>query len=222
MRILVVEDDPMIGQALLIALRQATFAADLVRNADDGEEALSNHDYALVLLDLGLPGRDGLTLLRGIRARKQSVPVLIITARDGLDERVAGLDSGADDYIVKPFEMKELLARMRVAARRRPSNDLTATMVIGDLSLNLHNREATYRGETQQLSAKEFSLVEALMRRPGGILSRAQLEEQVYGWGEEVESNAVDVLIHYIRRKFGKDIIQNVRGLGWRIDKASP
>ncbi|GLS24260.1 DNA-binding response regulator [Labrys miyagiensis] len=222
MRILVVEDDPMIGPALLIALRQAALAADLVRNADDGEEALANHEYALVLLDIGLPGRDGLTLLSGIRARKQSVPVLIITARDGLDERVAGLDSGADDYIVKPFEMKELLARMRVAARRRPSNDLTATMAIGDLSLNLHNREATYRGETQQLSAKEFSVFEALMRRPGGILSRAQLEEQVYGWGEEVESNAVDVLIHYIRRKFGKDIIQNVRGLGWRIDKASP
>lgn len=221
MRVLVVEDDPMIGKALGVALKDAAMSVDWVRDGTDADAALGTQSYALILLDLGLPGRGGLDLLRAFRARRDATPVLIVTARDDLDGRVEGLDLGADDYVVKPFEMRELMARMRALVRRRHGGQALSALTAGQLQLDLESHRGTFRDITHDLSAKEFALLRALMERPGAILSRAQLEEQLYGWGEEVESNAVDVLIYYVRRKFGKDVIHNVRGAGWRIDTTS-
>jgi DNA-binding response OmpR family regulator len=221
MRVLIVEDDPMIGKALRTALRDEAMTVDWVRNASDAEHALVTHSYALILLDIGLPGRSGLDLLRSLRDQGKEISTLIISARDDLDNRVDGLDLGADDYLVKPFEMRELLARMRAVMRRRHGGQAVSGLTNGQITLDLNSHQMTYRGATHILPAKEFALVRTLMERPGAIFSRAQLEEQLYGWGEEVESNAIDVLIHYIRRKFGKDIIHNMRGVGWMIDKAT-
>jgi DNA-binding response OmpR family regulator len=221
MRVLIVEDDPMIGKALRTALRDEAMTVDWVRNADDADHALAAQSYALILLDIGLPGRSGLDLLRALRGSGEEIPTLIISARDDLDNRVDGLDLGADDYLVKPFEMRELLARMRAVTRRRHGGQAVSDLTNGEITLDLGSHRMSFRGITHILPAKEFALVRALMERPGAIFSRAQLEEQLYGWGEEVESNAIDVLIHYIRRKFGKDIILNMRGVGWMIDKAA-
>lgn len=220
MRILLVEDDPMIGKALVHALKDAGMAPDWVRSGDDGETALRFNHYSLVLLDLGLPGKNGLDLLREARAAGDTTPLLIITARDEVDDRIGGLDLGADDYLVKPFEIRELLARIRAVMRRRHGGQAISMLSNGDLELDLDSHLVTFRGSSHLLSAREFALMRVFMERPGAILSRSQIEEQLYGWGEEVESNAVDVLIHYIRRKFGKDVIRNVRGAGWMIDKA--
>lgn len=221
MRVLIVEDDPMIGKALRTALRDEAMTVDWVRNADDAEHALKTHGYSLALLDIGLPGRSGLELLRSLRSGGEVIPTLIISARDELDYRVDGLDLGADDYLIKPFEMRELFARMRAVMRRRHGGQAVSDLTNGEITLNLNSHQMSFHGISHVLPAKEFALVHALMERPGTILSRAQLEEQLYGWGEEVESNAIDVLIHYIRRKFGKDIILNMRGVGWMIDKAT-
>jgi len=222
MRILAVEDDPMIGKALAQALRDAGMAVDWVRDGADARAALRTHGYAAVLLDLGLPGLGGAEVLRQVRAGGDTTPVLVVTARDDIDSRVGGLDLGADDYIVKPFEMRELLARLRAVMRRRHGGQAVSTLSNGAIELDLDSHVASFRGVAEQLSAREFALLRALMERPGAILSRAQIEERLYGWGEEVESNAVDVLIHYIRRKFGKDIIRNMRGAGWMIDRVFP
>ncbi|WP_315918239.1 response regulator transcription factor [Mesorhizobium sp. SP-1A] len=218
MRVLVIEDDMMLGGALVQALDDAGMSADWVRDGHLGEEAASVGGHALVLLDIGLPGRSGLEILRSLRAAGDRRPILLITARDELDDRVAGLDLGADDYLVKPFEVKELLARMR-AVLRRHGGQAVSTLNTSEVELDLSSHEVKYRGKGEVLPAREFALIQALLERPGGILSRAQLEERLYGWGEEVESNAVDVLIHYVRRKFDKDIIRNVRGAGWMIPK---
>jgi DNA-binding response OmpR family regulator len=217
MRILVVEDDTMIGKALSQALRDDGYAVDWVRDGADAANALSNHGYTAALLDLGLPGRDGLEVLRSMRAGADATPVLVVTARDGLEDRIAGLDLGADDYLIKPFEIRELLARLRAVIRRRHGGQATTIVRHGDLSVDLDTHRVDYRGHSHVLGAREFALVQALVERPGALLTRAQLEERLYGWGEEVESNAVDVLIHYVRRKFGKDVIRNVRGSGWMI-----
>jgi DNA-binding response OmpR family regulator len=171
-----------------------------------------------VLLDLGLPGRSGLEILRSLRTAGDKRPILVITARDELDDRVAGLDLGADDYLVKPFEVKELLARMR-AVLRRHGGQAVSILYTSEIELDLSSHEMKYRGCSEVLPAREFALMQALLDRPGTILSRSQLEERLYGWGEEVESNAIDVLIHYVRRKFDKDIIRNVRGAGWMVPK---
>jgi DNA-binding response OmpR family regulator len=172
------------------------------------------------LLDLGLPEMTGFDLLRCVRLTRKTLPILVITARDGIDDRIAGLDLGADDYIIKPFELRELLARMRAVVRRLHGQ--TRSLVIsGELSLDLATHEVEYKGVKRILSAREFALLRVLMQRPGTILSRAQIEQQIYGWGEEVESNAVDVLIHSIRKRFDKDIIRNLRGAGWMITKDS-
>jgi DNA-binding response OmpR family regulator len=220
MRILLIEDDPMIGKGLSTALSREGMTVDWVRGGADGEEALATGVHALVLLDLGLPQIGGLDLLRAARRSGSRVPILVITARDGLDDRIAGLDLGADDYVVKPFEVRELVARMRAVLRRQ--NGLAQSIVeCGELSLDLATHELTYRGTAQVLSAREFALIQALMERPGAILSRDQIEERLYGWTAEVESNAVDVLIHAVRRKFGKDVIKNVRGAGWMIPKSA-
>ena len=220
MRILLIEDDPMIGKSLREALQDAGMSVDWTRNGEDGEAALSDGDYALALLDIGLPDKSGIEVLRTVRKAGNKTPLLVITARDDLDNRVAGLDLGADDYIVKPFEMRELLARIR-AVFRRSTGAAVSVLGNGEIELDLGSHEVRYRGKSLVLSAREFTLLRALLDRPGTILSRAQLEEKLYGWGEEVESNAVDVLIHYLRRKFDKDIIRNVRGAGWLVPKST-
>jgi len=219
MRILLVEDDRMIGEALQGSLRDSAHAVDWVPDAEAAWSALRLQAYDVVLLDLGLPGQDGLLLLRRIRAGGRSEPVIVVTARDALESRVDGLDAGADDYLVKPFEMPELQARMRAVVRRK-GGTITPVLENGLVWLDPANHTAGRQGaEGERLSNREFALLHALLSRPGAILSKAQLEEQIYGWGEEVESNVVDVLIHALRRKLGTGAILNVRGVGWRVSK---
>ncbi|MHB0986893.1 MAG: response regulator transcription factor [Sulfuricella sp.] len=220
MRILLVEDDPMIGEAIREALKDASYAADWVKNGQTALNTLDCQQYDLVLLDLGLPGKDGLDVLNSIRAKGNPVPLLIITARDGLDDRIHGLDGGADDYVLKPFEMAELLARMRAVLRRK-GGMAAPVLTNGIVSLDPATREAcVHEGSAMQLSNREFALLQALMVRPGAILSRSELEERIYGWGEEVESNAVEFLIHALRKKLGSEVIKNVRGVGWMVSKS--
>jgi DNA-binding response OmpR family regulator len=219
MRVLLIEDDPMIGKALVRGLSDHGMTVDWVRGGAEGSAALAHAEHALVLLDIGLPDMSGIDVLKTARAAGVPVPVLMITARDGVDDRIAGLDLGADDYIVKPFELGELLARMR-AVRRRHNGQAQSLLASGEITLDLATHLATYRNVEHVMSAREFALLQVLMQRPGGIFSRAQIEQQIYGWGEEVESNAVDVLIHAIRRRFDRDIIRNVRGAGWMVVKA--
>jgi two-component system OmpR family response regulator/two-component system response regulator QseB len=221
MRVLLVEDDEMIGQSLRRALEGNGWSVDWVKEGLLARSAMSDGGYACVLLDLGLPKLDGIEVLRQARAAGDRTPVVVLTARDGVDDRILGLDIGADDYLVKPFAFGELLARMRAVIRRR---DGSAHSLIGSeaVQLDLTTREMIVAGERSQLSAREFALLHALLERPGAILSREQLESRIYGWGEEVTSNAVDVLIHGMRRKLGADAIRNVRGLGWRMPTGQP
>ncbi len=216
MRALLVEDDDMIGRSLAHALKGAGWSVDWVRDGALAHSAFADGDYSCVLLDLGLPGLDGTEVLRRARARGDLTPVVVLTARDGLDDRILGLDIGADDYLLKPFEVTELLARMRAVVRRRSG---VAQSIVGNgaVQLDLATREVLLGGVREALTAREFALLHALLERPGAILSREQLENRIYGWGEEVSSNAVDVLIHGMRRKLGPDAIRNVRGLGWRV-----
>lgn len=218
MRVLLVEDDRMIGEAVLQSLNDAAYAVDWVRDGQAALTAIGSQAYGVVLLDLGLPRKDGLEVLRSIRAKGSLAPVVIITARDALEDRVRGLDLGADDYILKPFEMAELLARMRAVVRRQGGS---AGPLLGGSALSLDpvTREASVNGKPTRLSGREFSLLQALMVRPGAILSRAELEDRIYGWNEEVESNAVEFLIHALRKKLGSAAIKNVRGVGWMISK---
>jgi two-component system OmpR family response regulator len=218
MRVLLVEDDPMIGKGLSQALGDAGMSVDWVRDGEAGLEAMVVGGHTIILLDLGLPKVDGMALLQSAREAGVRTPVLVITARDALSSRIAGLDHGADDYIVKPFDADELMARMR-AVLRRNSGHTQSTLQAGGIELDTANHHVTYKGTTEMLPAREFALLMALADRPGMILSKSQLEERLYGWGEEVESNAVEVLIHYVRKKFGKDIIRNVRGVGWLVAK---
>jgi len=216
MRVLLVEDDEMIGRSLKQALEGAGWSADWVRDGELAQSALGDGGYTCVLLDLGLPRQDGTEVLRRARERGDATPVLVLTARDGLDDRIQSLDLGADDYLRKPFEFRELLARMRAVVRRR---DGAAHSLIGGnaMQLDLTTREVVIHGTREALTAREFALLHALLERPGAILSREQLENRIYGWGEEVTSNAIDVLIHGMRRKLGAESIRNVRGLGWRV-----
>ncbi|WP_297843574.1 response regulator transcription factor [Pseudomonas sp.] len=220
MRVLLVEDDVMIGETIQAALKDSSYATDWVKNGHTALATLASQHYDLVLLDLGLPGKDGLEVLRRIRAGDNPVPLLIITARDGLDDRLQGLDGGADDYVLKPFEMAELLARMRAVLRRKGGSAIPL-LSNGTLSLDPATRESVVNNGTPvQLSNREFALLQALLVRPGAILSRGDLEDRIYGWGEEVESNAVEFLIHALRRKLGSDVIKNVRGVGWMVSKS--
>ncbi|NIF29043.1 response regulator transcription factor [Pantoea sp. Tr-811] len=219
MRVLLVEDDSMIAQALQDALALAGYAVDWVADGLAAEAALRAQAYDQVLLDLGLPGQDGLQLLQTLRAGDNPVPLLIITARDGLDDRVRGLDGGADDFLQKPFEMAELLARMR-AVMRRKGGRAAPELSNGRVTLDPASKCASVPGQPPvQLSSREFALLQALLVRPGAILSRSELEDRLYGWGNEVESNAVEFIIHALRRKLGKDVIGNIRGLGWMVSK---
>ncbi|MFZ5524480.1 MAG: response regulator transcription factor [Pseudomonadota bacterium] len=220
MRILLVEDDQMIGEALCVALRDAAYAVDWVKDGETALRALDNREHEAVLLDLGLPRRDGLEVLKKLRANNESLPVIIITARDGVEDRVKGLDLGADDYLTKPFDIDELLARLR-ATLRRQGGQAAPLLSNGIIRLDPATREASRGDAVYQLSAREFSLLQALLIRPGTILTRAQLEESIYGWNEEVESNAIDFLIHGIRKKLGVDAIKNVRGAGWMVARNS-
>ena len=221
MRVLLVEDDPMIGEAVQDALKDASYAIDWVKNGQTALTTLDAQHYDVVLLDLGLPGKDGLDVLSSLRAKQHAMPLLIITARDGLEDRLNGLDGGADDYVLKPFEMKELLARMRAVLRRKGGSS-SPLLGNGRVSLDPATREAAIDGRPSvRLSNREFSLLQALLLRPGAILSRNDLEDRIYGWGEEVESNAVEFLIHALRRKLESDVIKNVRGVGWMVSKTA-
>jgi len=218
MRLLLVEDDRMIGESLRAALKLEGHAVDWVTDAQLASGTLATERFDLALLDLGLPKGNGVDVLRELRARGDATPVIVLTARDALGDRVAGLDAGADDYLTKPFELDELLARMRAVLRRHTGRASTR-LSHEDLTFDPSTREVTLRGEPVALSAREMAVLEALMQRPGAILSRAQLEDRLYGWGEEVESNAVSVYVHQLRRKLGADLIRTMRGVGYYLGR---
>ncbi|MGH6625393.1 MAG: response regulator [Burkholderiaceae bacterium] len=216
MRLLLVEDDTMIGRAVRQGLSNAGFAVDWVQDGRAAELALGNGVYQLALLDLGLPGKDGMAVLQSLRARGDATPVLIVTVRDAVAQRIAGLNAGADDYVLKPFDLDELIARIRALLRRHAGGG-SPILQCGALTLDPVRKEVAANGEPVHLSAREFALLEALMQRPGAVLSREQLEESIYGWSEEVGSNAIEVHLHNLRRKLGADTIRNVRGVGYKV-----
>jgi two-component system response regulator QseB len=219
--LLLAEDDTMIGEAVRAGLRQQGFSVDWVRDGVAAEQALLTEPYDACLLDLGLPRKEGLAVLRRLRERGSMLPVLLVTARDAITDRVEGLDAGADDYVVKPFDLAELGARIRAVTRRKGGR-AQAIIEHRDVALDPATREVRRNGELVPLSPREFALLQALLEHPGRILSRAQLEQRLYGWGEEVESNVVEVHVHTLRRKLGADFIRNVRGVGYRVVSAAP
>ena len=218
MRLLLVEDDAMIGASLQKGLRREGFAVDWVQDGVAGEAALDAESFDLALLDLGLPRKQGLDVLRSIRSRGKLIPVLILTARDAVPDRIKGLNAGADDYLVKPFDFDELVARIH-ALLRRQAGRAAPVLTYGALVIDLAARAATFKGQALLLSAREFALLQAFLDRPGALLSVAQLQEKMYGWDDEVGSNTVEVYIHALRKKLGAEFIKNVRGVGYRIPK---
>jgi DNA-binding response OmpR family regulator len=216
MRLLLIEDDTMIGRAVRQGLGDAGFTVDWVMDGRAAELALGNGVYDLALLDLGLPGQDGMAVLHGLRARGNAVPVLIVTARDAVADRIAGLNAGADDYVLKPFDLDELIARVRALLRRHAGGG-SPLLQCGALVLDPVKKQVSLHGELVALSAREFALLETLMQRPGAVLSREQLEDSIYGWAAEIDSNAVEVHLHKLRRKLGADTIRNVRGVGYKV-----
>lgn len=214
MRFLLVEDDTMIGENLVRVLKLDGYAVDWVKNCADGRESLLQNDYGLLLLDLGLPDEPGIDLLRWLREKGNDIPVLLITARDALDDRVKGLDSGADDYILKPFHFEELEARIRAALRHHEKR-AAPMLSSGGLTLDPVAKTCMRGNKSFSLSAREYALLYALMEKPGAVLSRQQLESKIYGWDDEIESNAVEYHIHQIRKKLGHDAIRNIRGVGY-------
>jgi two-component system response regulator QseB len=221
MRLLLAEDDPMIGKSVQLGLKREGYTVDWVQDGVAAELALAEDFYELLLLDLGLPRQSGLDILKSLRAKKNAIPVLILTARDAVSDRVKGLDAGADDYLVKPFDLDELIARVRALLRRRGGR---AEPVIehGALRVDPAGHEVSLHGTPINLSAREFAILIALLERPGAPLSRKQLEDRIYGWGEEVESNTVEVYIHGLRRKLGAEWILNIRGVGYLLPKGPP
>lgn len=208
----------MIGRELLLALRDVGFVVDWAKTGSEGEEALRNNAYAAVLLDLNLPERSGLEVLRACRSGGNKTPILIISAADAIDMRLAGLDAGADDYLVKPFDIRELISRLR-ALVRRSAGQASSKLTNGSLSVDLATNGVCYGSKSEILPQREFALLQILIERPGTVFSKTLLEERIYGWGQEVESNAIEVLIHYVRKRFGKQLIVNVRGVGWKVEK---
>jgi two-component system response regulator QseB len=219
MRILLIEDDAMIGKAVRRGLAQAGFAVDWVTDGRAAELSLANGVYDLAILDLGLPKKDGMAVLAALRGMGNSMPVLIASARDTVRDRIAGLEAGADDYVLKPFDLDELVARVRALLRRR-AGSASPLLKFGSLALDSVRKTVTHAGIAVELSAKEFAVLESLMQRPGAVLSREQLEDSVYGWGEEVGSNAIEVHLHHLRKKLGAGVIKNVRGVGYRVTES--
>lgn len=218
MRLLLVEDDKMIGEAVRDLLGAEHYAVDWVQDGEMAETALRSQNYDLVLLDLGLPRRDGLSVLRSLRTRKVRIPVLIATARDSIQQRIEGLDAGADDYVLKPFDLTELLARIR-ALLRRASGRAEPVYEHRGVAINPATREVTLDGSPVTISAREWAVLEPLIAHPGLVLSRSQLEEKLYGWKDDISSNAVEVYVHGLRRKLGTTLIQNIRGVGYLVPK---
>lgn len=216
MRILLVEDDSLLASGLLLALQRAHYIVEHVQDGPDAVRALADNAFDLVILDLGLPKLDGTEVLKAVRAGGNTVPVLILSARDATRDRILGLDLGADDYLVKPFELDELLARIRVLERRRsglPVNQLQ----LGGLVLDLANSSVSWKGQPVELQRREFMLLKRLIENPQQVFSRSQLEESLYGWGDGVESNAIDVHVHHLRKKIAPGVIRTIRGVGYRI-----
>jgi DNA-binding response OmpR family regulator len=216
MRILVIEDDALLGDAIQAGLKQAGYAVDWMKDGVSADQALGTEPYAAAVLDLGLPRMSGLDVLRRLRSRSIPIPVLILTAMDSVEDRINGLDAGADDYLVKPFDMGELAARLRALVRRASGKPAPALRVSG-VELEPSAHRVVFRDSTIELPAKEFAVLHALMLNAGKVLSRAQLEEQLYAWGEEVESNAIEVYIHHLRRKLFPELIETIRGVGYLI-----
>ncbi len=214
MRILLVEDDGLLGDGIQAGLRQTGFTVEWVRDGLAAEAAVAVEPFAAIVLDLGLPGLSGIEVLRRLRAARNRTPVLILTAQDAVDDRIRGLDAGADDYAVKPFDLGELAARLR-ALIRRGDGRATPTLTVGGLALDPAGRAVTLAGAPVDLSAREFAILHLLMRHAGNVLTRAQLEEQLYEWGQEVESNTVEVFIHHLRKKLGAERIRTIRGVGY-------
>lgn len=218
MRILLVEDDPLLGDGVKAGLAQAGFGVDWVKDGVAADLALKGGSYAAVVLDLGLPRLSGLDLLRRARGAGSKTPVLILTARDAIEDRIKGLDSGADDYLVKPFDLHELAARLR-ALVRRSGGEAAPLLRVGEVGLDPAARCATFRGKPVELPAREFALLHAFMLNAGRVLTREQLAERLYAWGEEIESNAIDVHIHHLRRKLAPELIRTVRGVGYLMPR---
>ena len=218
MRVWVVEDDALLGDAIQAGLKQSGYAVDWMKDGASAEQALATEPYAAVVLDLGLPRLSGLEVLRRLRGRNAPTPVLILTAMDTVDDRIKGLDAGADDYLVKPFDMGELAARLRALIRRASGNAEPFLQVAG-IKLDPAAHRVLYRDKPVELSAREFALLHALMLNAGKVLSRAQLEEQLYAWGDEIESNAVEVHIHHLRRKLSPELIETIRGVGYLMPR---
>jgi two-component system OmpR family response regulator/two-component system response regulator QseB len=216
MRVLVIEDDALLGDAIQAGLKQAGYAVDWMKDGVTADQALSTEPYAAAVLDLGLPRLSGLEVLRRLRSRNAPIPVLILTAMDSVEDRIKGLDAGADDYLAKPFDMGELTARLR-ALIRRSSGKTTPDLTVAGVKLEPATHRVLYLNQAIELPAKEFAVLHALMLSAGRVLSRAQIEEQLYAWGEEVESNAVEVYIHHLRRKLFPGLIETIRGVGYLI-----
>lgn len=219
MRILVVEDDRLLGDGLQAGLRSSGFAVDWVRDGHAALLALAAESFTAVVLDLGLPGVDGLSVLQTLRARGDRVPVLVLTARDQVADRIRGLDTGADDYVVKPFDLDELAARLRALVRRSQGR-AAACLYHGDIVLDPAARSVTLKGEAVSLTGREFDLLQTLLDAAGRVLTRRMLEEQLYAWGDGVDSNALEVHVHHLRRKLGSDLIRTVRGVGYLVEEA--
>jgi DNA-binding response OmpR family regulator len=221
MRLLLVEDDTLLGEGVRAGLAQDGYTVDWVRTGLDARHALDLESYALVVLDLGLPGVDGLDLLRELRRKGNRVPVLILTARDSVADRVSGLDTGGDDYLVKPFDLHELLARVR-SLLRRSSGRAAPGLTIGDVEIDPAGHRVTRGGAEVALSRREFGVLLALAQNRGRVLSREQLESALYGWDDEFASNTIEVYVHHLRKKLGEDIVRTVRGVGYTMPKEQP
>lgn len=218
MRALLVEDDEMIGRGLVEALGDVGITVDWVKTGADAYVAKPDQSYAVVLLDIMLPKSDGMEILQNFRRNGSQIPIIIVSARDTIEDRLAGLDQGADDYLVKPFDTRELISRIHALLRRKAGQS-SSVLKCGEIEINLNTHVASYAGHAYSLPPREFALLHTLIANPGMVWSKHRLEERLYGWNQEVESNAVEVLIHYLRKKFGRDVIKNVRGVGWKVEK---
>jgi two-component system OmpR family response regulator/two-component system response regulator QseB len=218
MRVLIVEDDPQLGDGLMVGLRQSGFAVDWLKDGEAADRALASEDFDLLVLDLGLPKLAGMELLRRLRGREQDLPVLILTARDATADKIAGLDAGADDYLVKPIDIDELAARLRALARRTAGR-AAPLLSHGDVILDPASRRVTVADLPVELSAREFAVLHALLANAGRVMTRAQLEGSIYGWRDEPDSNALEVHIHHLRKKLGAEFIKTLRGVGYTIPK---